>query len=150
MKVELPIRLILVDPPAGVDYGIQSGRGSNYETLFVQQRKRRDVTFDFSLTVVDNRTDGQPNFQGPFAQGPAASRFVYVDVGTYAGQTNTQWSRRMKVPLAGITWELIRKTVRKPGYKLSAKIPGTGRDGGPNCATVRLVGDWEIVKDRHD
>lgn len=145
MKVALPIRLILVDPPAGIDYGIQSGRGSKYETLFVQQRKRRDVSFDFSLTVLDNREDGQPNFQGPFAQGPPGGRFVYVDVGTYAGQTNTEWARRMKVPLTGITWELIKKVVSRPGQTLTARIPGTGKDGGPSCATVRLIGGWEII-----
>jgi hypothetical protein len=39
----------------------------------------------------------------------------------------------MIVPLEGITWELIRKAVRKPGYRLSARIPGIGKDGGPNC-----------------
>jgi hypothetical protein len=54
----------------------------------------------------------------------------------------------MIVPLEGITWELIRKIVRKPGYRLSAKIPGTGKDGGPNCATVQLLGAWEIIPDR--
>jgi hypothetical protein len=53
----------------------------------------------------------------------------------------------MIVPLEGITWELIRKIVRKPGYRLSAKIPGTGKDGGPNCATVQLLGAWEIIPD---
>ena len=30
MKSELPIRLVLVDPPAGVDFGIQRGRGAQY------------------------------------------------------------------------------------------------------------------------
>jgi hypothetical protein len=34
----------------------------------------------------------------------------------------------------------------KPGHTLSAKIPGTATDGGPNCATVALLGEWEIVK----
>jgi hypothetical protein len=51
----------------------------------------------------------------------------------------------MKVPLKGITWSLIRKAMSKPGYKLSASIPGTGKDGGPNCATVQLLGDWQII-----
>jgi hypothetical protein len=147
MGSEVPIRLVLVDPPAGVDFGVQRGGGSQYETLFVQQRKQRDISFDFSVAVSDNRKDGQPNFLGAFAQGPSAGRFLYIDVGTYAGQKDTPWSRRMKIPLQGITWDLIRKTIRKPGYRLAAKIPGTGKDGGPSCATVRLLGNWEIVKD---
>lgn len=148
MKSEVPVRLVLVDPPAGIDYGVQSGRGAEYDTLFVQQRTRPDVVFDFPITVADNRKDGQPNFLGDFAQGPADGRFIYVDVGTYAGQTDTPWARRMKVPLQGLTWELIRKAIKKPGHRLSARIPGTGKDGGPTCATVKLLGDWEIIKDR--
>ena len=146
MESEVPVRLVLVDPPGGVDFGIQRGRGAEYETLFVQQRKRGDISFDFSLTVSESRKDGMPNFQGPFAQGSPIDRFVYVDVGTYAGQRDTHWARRMKVPLEGITWALIRKAISKPGAKLSARIPGTGKDGGPNCATVQLLGDWQIIK----
>ena len=145
MESEVQIRIVLVDPPAGVDFGIQRGAGTEYESLFVQQRKRGDVCFHFSLTVSDKRKDGLPNFQGPFAQGPVLSRFIYVDVGTCAGQKGTQWSRRMKVPLLGITWPLIRKAMSKPGYKLSARIPGTGKDGGPNCATVQLLGEWQVI-----
>jgi hypothetical protein len=147
MKSEVPIRLVLVDPPSGVDYGIQSGRGAQYETLFVQQRKSGDVSFDFSVTVSDGREDGLPNFQGPFAQGPASARFVYIDVGTYAGQKNTPWARRMKVPLAGIGWALIKKATGKKGGRLSARIPGTAGDGGPNCAAVKLIGDWRVIED---
>src|SRR5688572_9023431 len=147
MKSEVHVRLVLVDPPAGVDFGIQRGAGNDYETVFVQQRKRGDLSFDFAMTVVDNRKDGLPNFQGPFAQGPPAGRFIYVDVGTYAGQKNTEWSRRMKVPLQGITWPLIRKVISKPGSTLSARIPGTGKDGGPNCATVKLLGTRQVTEE---
>lgn len=145
MESDLSIRLVLVDPPPGIDFGIQRGSGAHYETLFVQQAKNGDVTFDFSITVTENRKDNLPNFKGPFAQGPPASRFIYIDVGTYAGQKNTQWSRRMKVPLQGITWALIRQATSKPGRKLLARIPGKGKDGGPNCATVHLLGQWEVI-----
>lgn len=146
MESEVQIRLVLVDPPRDVDFGIQRGGGTEYESMFVQRRTRRDVSFEFPLTVADNRKDGLPNFQGPFAQGPPAGRFIYIDVGTYAGQKGTQWSRRMKVPLQGITWSLIRKATSKPGYKLSARVPGTGKDGGPNCATVHLLGEWQVTR----
>src|SRR5688572_25032086 len=124
MESEVPMRLVLVDPPAGVDFGIQRGRGAEYESLFVQQRTCGDLFFDFSLTVAESGKNGLPNFQGPFAQGTPASRFVYVDVGTYAGQKNTHWARRIKVPLQGIGWALIRKAVSKPGSRLTARIAG--------------------------
>lgn len=144
MESEVQIRLVLVDPPPGIDYGIQRGAGADYESVWVQQRKRDDVAFEFAVTVADNRKDGLPNFLGPFTQGPPAGRFIYIDVGTYAGQKNTPWSRRMKIPLAGITWPLIRKAMNKPGATLLARIPGTAKDGGPNCATVRLIGEWRV------
>jgi len=145
MTAEVSVRIILVDPPPGVAFGVQRGRGARYETLQVQQRTRGDIVFDFSLTVNDSRKDGLPNFTGPFAQGPSDGRFLYLDVGTYAGQKDTSWSRRIKIPLQGITWPLVKKATAKPGLALAAKIPGKGKDGRPSCATVRLLGDWEII-----
>ncbi len=71
MEIEVPIRIVLVDPPAGIDFGLQRGRGAQYESLFVQRRKRGDVSFDFSMSVADNRQDGLPNFLGPLCTGPA-------------------------------------------------------------------------------
>ncbi|PYP82124.1 MAG: hypothetical protein DMF61_27225 [Blastocatellia bacterium AA13] len=150
MESEVPIRLVLVEPPGGVDFAIQYGKGAEYECLHVQRRKQRDISFEFSVTVAENPKDGLPNFKGPFAQGPLGSRFIYVDVGTYAGQKNTQWSRRMKISLQGITWALIKKALSKPGYGLSASVAGTGKDGGPNCATVQLIAGWEIIKEDRD
>ena len=70
-----------------------------------------------------------PVFGGAIAQGPPAERYLYLDIGTYAGQRNTPWSRRLKVPLTGITWKLIASA-----SVLVARIPGTGKDGGPSCA----------------
>jgi hypothetical protein len=145
MTADVTIRIVLVDPPPGVDFGVQRGRGAKYETLQVQRRTRGDIVFDLSLTVNDSRKDGLPNFTGPFAQGPADSRFLYLDVGTYAGQKDTPWSRRIKIPLQGITWALVKKVTAQSGLALMAKIPGKGKDGSPSCATVRLLGDWEII-----
>ena len=142
MNGEVRLRIVLVDPPKGVDYGIQKGSGSSYETLFVQRPAHGDVVFDFELTVKGTRPDGRPNFAGPFVQGPPGDRFIYIDVGTYAGQKGTPWSRRMKVPLRGITTALLEQALDTPGRRLEARVPGRAKDGGPNCATVTLMGDW--------
>ena len=139
------MRIVLVDPPAGIDYGIQYGSGAKYDTLMVQQKTRGDVSFDFSITVAENKKDSSPNFLGPIVQGPPGGRFVYVDVGTYAGQRNTPWSRRIKIPLQEITWAAIKKAI-KPGHTLAARIQGTGEDGGPACATVLPLEGWKVVK----
>ena len=145
MECEVLIRLVLVDPPQGIDFGMQSGSGANYTTLFVQQGTGGDLTFDFSVKAAESDKDGSPNFKGPIVQGPRGGRFVYIDVGTYAGQKFTHWSRRMKVPLQAITWDLINKAVSKPGHRLLGKIAGRGEDGGPNCATVRLLEEWKVI-----
>ena len=56
------------------------------------------------------------------------------------------WQRRIKIPLQGITWEMIDSLVDAPKRLLQATIPGTGKDGGPSCATVNLIDGWKIVK----
>ena len=145
METEVPLRLILVDPPTGVDFGIQCGSGSGYKTLSVQQRTSRDLIFDFSITAKQAQDAGIPNFRGPIVQGPPAKRFVYIDVGTYAGQKFTHWARRIKVPLQAITWDLINDAVSKPGRRLLGRIAGKHKDGGPNCATVTLLEPWKAI-----
>jgi hypothetical protein len=138
MEHELNLLIILEDPPPGVDFGLQKGSGDPYETVQTQRSSTGDLRFELSVRVREGK-DGLPNFLGPFTQGPAQQRFVYIDIGTYAGQTNTVWSRRLKIPLRGITWELIKK-----GKTLETRVPGTGKDGGPNCATVKPFAGWGV------
>ena len=144
MKSSLPIRIELVDPPAGVAYGVQRGKGSQYSVDLTQMPKRGDVTFDFAIEVSEK--GGVPNFSGEYVQGTPARRFIYIDVGSYAGQKDTPWSRRMIVLLNGITRAQIQKALT-PGHRLAASIQGTGKDGGPSCATVPLIGGWQVIKD---
>jgi len=139
MERELNLLIILEKPPADIDYGLQQGGGSNYETVQTQRSTGRDLRFNFSVRVREGK-DGQPNFLGPFAQGPAQERFVYLDIGTYAGQKNTGWSRRLKIPLRGITWELVEK-----GKTLETRVPGKAKDGSPSCATVKPFAGWSVV-----
>jgi len=125
---EITLRLTLEHPTAGVDFGLQQGRGSLFEIIQKQRSTGRDLKFEFNVAVRTGKDNG-PDFAGPFVQGPVGERFFYIDIGTYAGQTNTEWSRRLKVPLSGITWGEIRSQ-----KTLVAGIPGTGKDGGPSCA----------------
>jgi hypothetical protein len=140
MNSVLNIRIVLLTPPRGIDFAIQKGRGSGYDTVQKQRSTGGNLVFEFPIAVKDSREDAVPTFTGPFVQGPPGDRFIYVDVGTYAGQSDTSWSRRIKVPLKGITWEMVESSA-----VLEAHIPGTGRDGGPACATVRPDGGWTAV-----
>ena len=125
---ELTLRIVLKKPTAGVDFGLQKGRGGKYEVVQKQRSTGKDLKFEFAAAVKTDK-DGAPDFSGPFVQGSRGDRYVYIDIGTYAGQSNTCWSRRLKVPLSRITWDLIR-----PNTTLLADIPGTASDGGPSCA----------------
>jgi hypothetical protein len=139
------LRIVLERPTAGVDFGLQEGHGSVYQVTDKQRSKGGDLEFEFTVTAKTGSNDNEPDFAGPFVQGTKGDRFVYIDIGTYAGQTNTKWSRRLKIPLSGITWRMIDS-----GKVLVARIPGTGKDGGPSCAYEwrRRVGPswrWEVA-----
>ncbi len=144
MDRELNLTIVLERPTVGVDYGLQKGRGNDYETVQTQRGANNDLTFEFSVRVNEGK-NGKPNFLGPFAQGNADSRFVYLDIGTCAGQQNTGWSRRLKIPLVGIDWKAIEVAAksRKP---LEAHVAGTGRDGGPTCGTIKPFTGWHVRK----
>src|SRR5262249_47881238 len=106
METELRLRIVLIAPPSGVDFGLQDGKGSAYKTIQKQRSKGDDLSFDCTVTVKDNREDGLPNFLGPLTQGPTTGRFIYIDIGRLAGQHDSCWERRIKVPLGGITWDM--------------------------------------------
>ncbi|HET6891187.1 MAG TPA: DUF5990 family protein [Pyrinomonadaceae bacterium] len=144
MGDQLTLRIVLERPTAGVDIGLQKGRGSDYETVQTQRSKKEDLSFEFNVEVKEGK-DGLPNFLGPFAQGPPQERFVYLDIGTYAGQTGTPWSRRLKIPLRGISWKLIEQVV-KSSKVLEARVEGTGKDGGPSCGTVKPFQGWKAAR----
>jgi hypothetical protein len=139
MEQELKLCIILEEPPPGIDFGLQRGSGNDYEVVQKQRSAKGNLKFEFAVRVREGK-DGAPNLLGPFAQGPAQQRFVYIGIGTYAGQTDTHWSRRLKVPLQGITWEMIKKA-----RTLAARVPGTGKDGGPTCATVKPFSGWSPI-----
>jgi hypothetical protein len=143
MKFNLPIRIILETPPAGVDYGIQKGSGNKYETIEKQRSDGRNLQFNFSILVKD--IDTTPDFSGPFVHGPLNERFIYIDIGTAAGQLATPWSRRLKVPLRNINFETPVLISGGSSAVLVARVSGTGKDGGPNCGTVKPFAGWDLI-----
>jgi hypothetical protein len=140
MAVSVTFRVVLMRPPADVDYGVQFGRGANYSTAQTQRSTGSDLRFEFAVVVKGTRP-AAPDFGGPAVQGPPGQRFVYIDIGTYAGQAGTPWARRLKVPLTGITWDAIDRA-SAPRMVLATRVPGTARDGGPACATVKPFDGW--------
>jgi hypothetical protein len=140
MKHEVPFRIIVTEPLSGVEMMVQNGKDKLLGPALVTSAAK---TFEFSITV-DTGSE-VPNFLGPFAQGPKDARFIYVNSGTYAGQTVTCWSRRAKLSLMSISREQVETVLALRGARLETAINGVGRDGGPVCASVKGI-EWRIAE----
>jgi hypothetical protein len=144
MKQDLTLHVTLQSPPAGVNFGLQKGSGNRYETVQIQSSDGSDLYF--TLTIVANintEKSSEINLSGPFVQGPPAARFIYFDIGALAGQVGG-WSRRLKIPLTGITPNMVITAPGNPLAQLQTTVPGTAKDGGPNCATVKPFAGWKV------
>lgn len=138
----IALRLIVRHPLPGVALGVQRGRDELLAPCIVSADA---VTFEFSLAV-QRRADGSMQLRGPEVQGPPAARFVYVTVGTRAGQAGSPWDRRAKVSLMGLRGADILVALQEPGAVMVGTIEGRGRDGSPACASVPLLGDgWSLA-----
>jgi hypothetical protein len=139
---KVPLRIVLVDPPIDVVFALQRGRSELHQ---VTRSTGRSIAFDLELRVQLAGLEA-PNWLGPFTQGPRGKRFVYVNSGTYAGDTASCWSRRAKVSLEGITPEIVKRLEAAPASVLEASIAGANPDGGPACASVPLLGrGWQVA-----
>ena len=133
------IRITVIDPPAGVRFGVQRGRS---DVADAQHSTGAPLVFEFSLTVADAALD-PVRFTGEFAQGPASARFVYINSGTLSGQAGSPWTRRAKVPLSGVTPTLLAEALARD-LTLATEIAGRAKDGGPVCASVKLLSGWTL------
>lgn len=152
----LRLRIICKAPPRPEEHGAQFGLQDNSETArwilhpgTVQPNG--DHHFAFEVRVRPHARTGAPNFLGEFVHGDPTQRFVYLSwrpltcrpIATTAA-ASPFGQRRMKIHLGTITWAQIEDAARK-GAALEAVVEGKARDGGPNCASVPLLGDgWSL------
>ncbi len=138
-KPTIRIRIVVIDPPVGVTFGVQCGAS---RVVDPKRSSGEDLAFEFLLNVADAGS-APVRFTGEFAQGPAAARFIYINSGTLSGQFTSCWTRRAKVPLSGVPKELVAEALIN-GQVLMAEIFGRAKDGGPVCASVKLSSDWKL------
>jgi hypothetical protein len=138
MKQTLKLRLIVTEPLPGAWCAMQRGRSG----LLQPTTSAEGLQFDFAVQA---EVAKQPIvLTGEFTQGPPATRFVYINSGTYAGQSGTAWSRRAKIPITGISASLAQEALTTGGV-LQARVWGRAKDGGPFCASVPLLSAWVRV-----
>jgi len=144
MKISIQLRIVLETPPAGVAFGVQEGSGAHYKTIQILYSNGNDLHFLFPATV--KLEEGMtPVFLGPYVHGTPAERFVYIDIGSAAGQPEPAWHRRLKVPLRNITSGILKQLLADENKLLEIKIPGTGKDNTPACGTVKPFPGWYVT-----
>jgi hypothetical protein len=124
-KSEVKFRIVLVEPPQGVDFALQLGKTAASSLVQTQRSAGGELRFEFDLQIVMAEGSEGPDFRS-------------------AGQFSSPWTRRLKVPLSGITAELVALALRDPAAVVETRVPGTGRDGGPNAATVKPFAGWSV------
>jgi Family of unknown function (DUF5990) len=136
-------RIILEKTPNNVGFGIQKGKGSQYEIEQFQLGNGQNLCFDCAAQV-KKTNNGSIDFSGVSIQGTTQERFIYINIGTSAGQAGSIWTRRLKVPLRGITEEMVLKANENESLCLETIVPAIGKDGKPNCATVKPFAGWSV------
>ena len=154
MEYKIPMRIVVVSPPVGVNFSLEN----NGNLVSVTQSTGEDITFDFDAVVKPQRNTGVPNFTGTFARGTTSKRFFYVNIGELAGQADCEWERRAKIWISTgypksliqeeVTWQMVKAVSENPSKVLMARYMGTDKDGGPSCATIELIDGGWIIADR--
>lgn len=147
-EVEILLRITLYRVPPGVKFALQKGKSgaAHKEQLLPPTRvDPASISFDFTVRVARDRLGTKLRFLGEFTQGPADKRFVYVNSGRRAGQADTQWDRRAKVPLTTITPALVDHVRETPNTVLLIEISGRASDGGPVVASYLSSTEWRLV-----
>ena len=115
-RFELPIRIVVDAPVPGLAMALQRGQAAKAVLVPPANRSSDAVVFDLEVTVDGRLPDGRPRLLGPCVQGPPEARFVYLSVGQYAGQADSEWAGRVKVPLGDLGWDTIEAL--SPGDRL--------------------------------
>jgi len=147
-EVEIPLRITLYRVPPGVRFALQKGKSgaTGHPELVPPTRiDPTSISFDFAVRVAPDKLGAKQRFLGEFTQGPAEERFVYVNSGRSAGQHDTEWNRRAKIPLTTITPALIDAVRSTPNTVLLIEIEGKAADGGPVVASRLSSTDWRAV-----
>jgi hypothetical protein len=128
---EIRARVTIEHPVPGVLHSLQSKDRMPLDPK--RSTSGEALSFDFELRVGPG-----PKFFGDRVQreGPER-RFVYIRVGTAAGEHGSPWSRRMKIDIHDTDLALLDQATR--GGVLVFTVDGTAKDGSPACATVRPV-----------
>ena len=136
---EIRARLVIEQPVAGVLHSLQEGDDAPLDPK--RSGTGEALAFDFALRL-ERSADGAKVFGPQVRREGKVRRFVYVRVGTCAGDPASPWTRRMKIDIHDIDPALLDAAIA--GGVLEGTLNGTLPDGSPACATIRPV-RWRVV-----
>lgn len=139
MSKEIKLTIVLQNPVDGLWYGLQKGKGSGYSIVQTQSGNGQALTFAFAVQAKQANGPGI-SLGGPFVQGPVGGRFVYISIGSSAGQVGSLWSGRLKVPL--FEADFLDALTDDSACSWSCTVPGSTAGGKPVFATVKPFGGW--------
>lgn len=149
----LRLRIVCLQPldPTWHDaeFGLQEKRAGNWMLHPGKRQANGDFVFDFECDVKPRRPDASPDLGGRFVHGQPGERFVYLSWkprGWTPGEPEPgapHCVRRMKIHLKSVKWLQV-ESVLDGNSVLQATVLGTAKDGGPNCASVSLIGGWLV------
>jgi hypothetical protein len=137
---EIRARIVIERPVPGVRHSLQEDDAPLDPKT---SKSGEPLAFEFPLRIAPAKDGQGPKFYGKQVrpEGPVR-RFVYVRIGTSAGQAGSPWTRRMKIDIHDIDPALLDQAIA--GGVLEGTIDGTAKDGSPACATIRPV-RWRVV-----
>ena len=135
-QTEIRARIVIEQPVAGVLHSLQEGDDKPLDPK--RSQAGEPLAFDFPLRIAPG-----PKFFGPQVRREGSlRRFVYIRIGTAAGDRASPWTRRMKIDIHQIEQALLDAAMA--GGVLEGTLNGTLPDGSPACATIRPVA-WRIA-----
>ncbi len=96
------------------------------------------LVYRFDLEAVPGQSQEAIRWRGTYVHGRPAAPFLYLSL-TCVGAEPSQWAKRIKVPLQGITSRQVETANKMEGAVLEGRVSGKG------SGTVALLGDgWSV------
>ncbi|HYN89839.1 MAG TPA: DUF5990 family protein [Ardenticatenaceae bacterium] len=131
------LRLICTTPPTEgqADEETEFGLQDRKQMLFSGQKQGDgSIHYEFGVEARPDPQTAKPRFSSAFVHGSSATPFLYLSLKRKQA-AESPWIRRLKIPLASITWAQVEQVARMESGILEARVAGTG------TGTVPLLGE---------
>jgi hypothetical protein len=108
--------------PEPVDFGAQD------KSLVHPGKPSKGGLLHFEIDIAVKAASASSAFSGSFVHGPPAGRFLYLSW-KKRGQDEHPWAWRIKMPLGGISWSLLRQA-QKDGHCVETNVVGRRAHSG--------------------